>query len=349
MAERDARRDAGLGDRDRRAAARAARGAARLPRRARRAARRRAARARLVGRRAPRRCARVEIALAAPWSALFASRLWATAGDPRRRSPAGDDLAARDHARDRSRRAVARCSRAWTRGPIRWRLGSRTATARGRVARRARRHRRGARAGQRSDRDHLGRRRDDGEHLELVPRRLDDPRFAYRVADVPAASHPTVAAALAWVADARAGDRVWDPFCGSGVELVERARAAPSARCSARDLDDAALAAARANLAAPASPPTLAHADARTHAPGAGRSRSSPTRRSAAASSSTPRRCSSPPCPTSRARSRRGGRLVWITPAPQKTSPVAEQLGLVRASQLASTSAACAASSSAGC
>src|SRR5690606_6662202 len=64
--------------------------------------------------------------------------------------------------------------------------------------------------------------------LELTPRKLEDPRFAYRVAEIPAASHPSIAAALAFVAEARPTDRVWDPFCGSGLELIERARLGPA-------------------------------------------------------------------------------------------------------------------------
>ncbi len=54
--------------------------------------------------------------------------------------------------------------------------------------------------------------------LELCPRRFEDPRFSYRSEDVRAASHPTLAAALARVAGARADDIVWDPFVGSGLE-----------------------------------------------------------------------------------------------------------------------------------
>ncbi len=83
----------------------------------------------------------------------------------------------------------------------------------------------------------------------LVPRALADERFAYRVAEVPAASHPTIAAALARLGEARRGDIVWDPFVGSGLELVERARLGPYAELIGTDLDDRALDAARQNLA----------------------------------------------------------------------------------------------------
>ncbi len=82
----------------------------------------------------------------------------------------------------------------------------------------------------------------------LVPRALADARFAYRVAEVPAASHPTIAAALARLGGARDGDVVWDPFVGSGLELAERARLGPYAELLGSDLDERALAAARKNL-----------------------------------------------------------------------------------------------------
>ncbi len=59
--------------------------------------------------------------------------------------------------------------------------------------------------------------------VELRPRLRPDPRFEYRQGDVPAASHPPLAAAMARLA--RVGsiphERIWDPFCGSGLELAE--------------------------------------------------------------------------------------------------------------------------------
>lgn len=85
--------------------------------------------------------------------------------------------------------------------------------------------------------------------VELRPC-LDDPRFSWRVRDVPAASHPTLAAALARVGGARPGDVVWDPFVGSGGELCERARLGSYRSLHGGDLDERALDAARANLAA---------------------------------------------------------------------------------------------------
>ena len=74
------------------------------------------------------------------------------------------------------------------------------------------------------------------------------PRFSWRRRDVPAASHPTIAAALARAAGARPDDIVWDPFVGSGAEPVERALAGRYLSLWGSDLDAGALAAARENL-----------------------------------------------------------------------------------------------------
>jgi len=62
-----------------------------------------------------------------------------------------------------------------------------------------------------------------GNWVELIPRLSPDPRFAYRREDVPAASHPPLAASMAWLAGNHENEIVWDPFCGSGLELIERA------------------------------------------------------------------------------------------------------------------------------
>lgn len=83
--------------------------------------------------------------------------------------------------------------------------------------------------------------------IELRPR-IEDARFAYRLATLPASSHPTVAAALARVGGVEAGDVVWDPFMGAGSELIERALLGPYAALHGSDIDQRALAAARMNL-----------------------------------------------------------------------------------------------------
>ena len=89
-----------------------------------------------------------------------------------------------------------------------------------------------------------------GVRLELRPRFSPDPRFAYRRGDVPAASHPPLAAAMARLAGRRDGEVVWDPFCGSGQELVERGLLGGAALLVGGDLDPEAIAVARANLEA---------------------------------------------------------------------------------------------------
>jgi predicted RNA methylase len=101
----------------------------------------------------------------------------------------------------------------------------------------------------------------------LVPRAFDDPRFTWRRADVPAASHPTVAAALARVSGVDPEDVVWDPFVGSGSELVERARLGPHRALLGTDRDPRALEAARKNLAAAGVKAQLTLADALDLAP----------------------------------------------------------------------------------
>lgn len=62
-----------------------------------------------------------------------------------------------------------------------------------------------------------------GNSVELRPKLVPDPRFAYRLGDIPAASHPPLAASLARLAGPMDNEVVWDPFCGSGLELIERA------------------------------------------------------------------------------------------------------------------------------
>lgn len=99
--------------------------------------------------------------------------------------------------------------------------------------------------------------------VSLAPRGLSDPRFEWRKGDVPAASHPTIAAALARVAGVRETDVVWDPFVGSGSELVERARLGPYRSLHGSDVDPRALAVARVNLdAAGLNTATLEEGDA---------------------------------------------------------------------------------------
>ena len=270
-----------------------------------------------------------ELRLDRPLAALFAARLWATAAIPIPLA-GGADLAAAI-TRTITAPATLALLRAWTRGPIRWRLGFAEGHKRAIVWRVARDVTAAVPAlindPTATTWDFLV---DDAAHtLVVVPRRIDDPRFAYRVAQVPAASHPTVAAALARAADPRPGDRIWDPFCGSGLELVECARRGPVGSLLGTDLDGGALDAARANLTAAAVDAELAIADARSHAPGpvdliitnpplGSRVQLDAVGLLVAALPHFVRTLAP------------GGRLVWITPSTRKTSPVAEQLGLHR-------------------
>jgi hypothetical protein len=166
--------------------------------------------------------------------------------------------------------------------------------------------------------------------LVLVPRGFDDPRFAYRCRDVPAASHPTVAAALARAAGVRNDDVVWDPFVGSGLELVERARLGPYRRLVGTDIDSRALDAARENLRAAGVIAELGLADAAAHR-----------------ASGVTLILTNPPMGRRVARERDlsklfeaflahaartlvpGGRLVWLSPLPSLTREVGERVGLM--------------------
>jgi SAM-dependent methyltransferase len=87
-----------------------------------------------------------------------------------------------------------------------------------------------------------------GEMVEARPRWAPDPRFAYRLQDVPAASHPPLAACMARLAGR--GEVVWDPFCGSGVELIETALVGGVRRVYGTDRSAEAIAIAENNFAA---------------------------------------------------------------------------------------------------
>lgn len=349
--------------------------------------------------------------LAGPLSALFAARLWSSLAILIALDPGAELGAAITQAITAP--ATLALLRAWTRGPIRWRLGFEIGHKRSIVWRVARDvtaaapelindptattwdaivsdagepepdpHARGAddqrgatpplmgrgagldrRADRRSGPE---RRADRGSgperiagraQLVLVPRRLDDPRFSYRVAEIPAASHPTVAAALAWLGEPRPGDRIWDPFCGSALELVECARRSTAGSLIGSDVDQSALAAARANLDAAGVVAELVIGDARGYAPGPVPAATSSVARlpsgMSLASAGSPGAAGSidliitnPPLGSRIAIDAAAlliaalpnlvralaphGRLVWITPSSRRTSPVAEQLGLVR-------------------
>ncbi|MEA3187972.1 MAG: hypothetical protein QOD99_1802 [Chthoniobacter sp.] len=89
-----------------------------------------------------------------------------------------------------------------------------------------------------------------GWSVELRPRLAPDPRFAYRRKDVPAASHPPLAACLARLAGSVEREMVWDPFCGSGLELIERGLLGGAPTLYGSDRSAEAIAIAEGNFAA---------------------------------------------------------------------------------------------------
>ncbi len=167
--------------------------------------------------------------------------------------------------------------------------------------------------------------------VELRPRGLEDPRFAWRKRHVPASSHPTLAAALARVAGVREDDVVWDPFVGAGTELVERARLGAAARLMGSDMDTEALALARENLAsAGIEGVELELADARDHVPTAAPTlilTNPPMGRRVLNKSLTGALYEAFLAHAARVLAP-GGRLVWISPRAESTARTAEELGL---------------------
>ena len=92
--------------------------------------------------------------------------------------------------------------------------------------------------------------------VELRPRLYPDPRLGYCQDDIAAASHPPLAACMARLAAQASAESeeprqvVWDPFCGSGLELIERSILGGVLAVQGTDLDPAAIGIARANFAA---------------------------------------------------------------------------------------------------
>jgi len=167
------------------------------------------------------------------------------------------------------------------------------------------------------------------EALWLIPRGFDDPRFAYRQAELPFASHPTVAAALAHLLGARENDVIWDPFVGSGLELIERAKLGPYRALLGTDREPSALEAARINAAAAGVERLeLRLGDARTTGPDRVTgivtnpplgSRVNRDGALGALLEAVLERAAQVLTP--------GGRLVWLSPMPTRTKRLGEQLG----------------------
>lgn len=171
--------------------------------------------------------------------------------------------------------------------------------------------------------------------LTLVPQKLVDPRFVYRRRDVPAASHPPLSAALARLAEAGPDDVIWDPFVGSGSELIELAQGYGCRQLFGTDRDEAALNIARENLAAAGLADgaiRLVHTDALAFVPPV-----RPTR--IVTNPPMGRRTRTGDDPLSgflaaflkhaASSLATGGRLIWISPQPRLTASHATQNGLV--------------------
>lgn len=168
----------------------------------------------------------------------------------------------------------------------------------------------------------------------LVPRRVGRAEPHPRVESTEGASHPTIAAALVIAAELVPNDVVWDPFVGGGTELVECLRRGGSRLVVlGSDIDATALEVARRNLerAGFAGGFTLVEADARKHVP-------SPAPTLVITNPPMGRR-------VQRTRNlaivldtfvlhaarvlRPGGRLVWLSPFPERTRKIAERASLV--------------------
>lgn len=85
---------------------------------------------------------------------------------------------------------------------------------------------------------------------ELRPRVSPDPRLAYRISAVNAASHPPIAACMARLAGQQDNEIVWDPFCGSGLELIETAIHSKVKMLIGTDLSEPAIAMTKKNFTA---------------------------------------------------------------------------------------------------
>ncbi len=87
----------------------------------------------------------------------------------------------------------------------------------------------------------------------LIGLRLSDATMRhrrYKHEHLPASLRPTVAAALAWLAQPQATDVVLDPMCGAGTLVIERALLGPLARATGGDIRTEAVALAQRNARA---------------------------------------------------------------------------------------------------
>jgi hypothetical protein len=95
----------------------------------------------------------------------------------------------------------------------------------------------------------------NGLSVELRPKLTPNPRFFYREDDINAASHPPLAASMARLSrhfgnEIAGSEIVWDPFCGSGLELIERSLLGGVWKIIGTDISPDAIEACRKNFTA---------------------------------------------------------------------------------------------------
>lgn len=168
------------------------------------------------------------------------------------------------------------------------------------------------------------------DRVEVLLRpRVEDTRFAWRVSDVPAASHPTVAAALVQLAGLGPKESVWDPFVGSGLELIERGLAGPAARLVGTDIDMDALTAARSNAESAGVDVELVQAKAQSFRVGqVDCILSNPPLGWRVSDEKGLRKLFDAFLPHAAKSLKPGGRLVWMTRHPKVTDAQAKKAGL---------------------
>lgn len=175
---------------------------------------------------------------------------------------------------------------------------------------------------------------DKGGRLRLlaVPKSWEDGRFAYRLGDVPAASHPTLAAAIVFLGGVRDDDIVWDPFVGSGLELVERARRGRYRELWGTDTSAEALKVAKANLdSAKVKGAHLLEKDARHFAPrGVTLVLTNPPMGRRVQSAENLDALLGPFTNNLGVALAPGARFAWITPRPRSTDPWLQSSGFER-------------------
>lgn len=82
------------------------------------------------------------------------------------------------------------------------------------------------------------------DEVVLLPLCSDDPRFCWRDSSVDGASDPTIAASLVKLAEIKPNDKVWDPFCGAGTELIIAKFTQPDISAMGTDISREAIKAA---------------------------------------------------------------------------------------------------------